>query len=72
MMLLELFPKSKLKITMDDKQKKLEALQSDIRQSFEDVKLGRVTKTSKIIQIFWQLNTDCCLRWAIGSDRKKG
>ena len=47
----ELFPKSKLKITADDKQKKLEALQSDIKKSFEDIKLGRVTKTGKIIQI---------------------
>ena len=51
MTLVELFPKSKLKITADDKQKKLEALQSDIKKSFEDIKLGRVTKTGKIIQI---------------------
>ena len=51
MTLVELFPKSKRKITADDKQKKLEALQSDIKKSFEDIKLGRVTKTGKIIQI---------------------
>ena len=51
MTLVELFPKSKLKITADDKQKKLEALQSNIKKSFEDIKLGRVTKTGKIIQI---------------------
>ena len=51
MTLVELFPKSKLKITADDKQKKLEALQSDIKKSLEDIKLGRVTKTGKIIQI---------------------
>ena len=51
MTLVELFPKSKLKITADDKQKKLEALQSDIKKSLEDIKLGRVTKTGKIIKI---------------------
>jgi len=49
MTVVELFPKSKLKITSDDKQKKLEALQSDIKKSFEDVKAGRskVTRTVK-------------------------
>jgi hypothetical protein len=51
MTVIGLFPKSKLKITSDDKQKKLEALQNDIKKSFEDVKLGRVTKTGKTIQI---------------------
>ncbi len=46
MTIVELFPKSKLKITSDDKQKKLEALQSDIKKSLEDVKAGR----SKVIR----------------------
>jgi hypothetical protein len=47
MTLVDLFPKNKLKITSDDKQKKLEALQNDIKKSLEDAKAGR----SKVIKI---------------------
>jgi len=48
---LELLPKGKIKVTRDDKQKKLEELQENIKKSFEDIKLGRVSKTGKVVRL---------------------
>ncbi|HRF57332.1 MAG TPA: hypothetical protein PLV58_08035 [Campylobacterales bacterium] len=44
---LDLLPKGKVKVIQDDKQKKLEALQNDIKLAISDVNAGR----SKVIRI---------------------
>lgn len=48
---LELLPKNAVRIEEDKKQKELEMLRGDLKEAFDDVKLGRTTNTNKTIAI---------------------
>jgi hypothetical protein len=51
MSFLNMLPKKAVRIEKTEEQKKLEAFEADIKEAFEDVRLGRVTKTGKTIQL---------------------
>ena len=48
---LELLPKRAIRIEENKKQKELDMLRSDLQDAFDDVKLGRTTKTDRTIKL---------------------